>query len=141
LHEDHSPEIQLGANLFFCVCEKPGFRAPAHGNHAAKATSYLRIWPHNLEFYAGPRLGHHIRDSIPPGLVMLCRFVRGRCFVGSISFNENKSRRVILLLQEIESKNSRLFQAFARVDNCCRLKRLDRVGLDPNVNMNQKHFE
>src|SRR5882762_2919641 len=98
-----------------------------------------RIGKHVRKFLARARLSHHGRDGIPPGLVMfgflMCRRRAGR----AIAFHQDKSRGLILLLENVEPGNARLLETFLRIGNGGPLKSLHRFRFYVNVNMNDKH--
>ena len=62
------------------------------------------------------------------------------CFGGAVHLNEYESRRVIRLLDDIEPRDTRLLHAVARVLEAGVAKRLDKLGLHVNMNMDDQHL-
>src|ERR1035438_5740080 len=92
-----------------------------------------------LELHAEARLGHHWRDRIPPDRVMPCFLVRGGGIRIPINFHQHKARRVILLLDGVEARDARFFQALARIGECRLFESLNALRLDMDLDMNNKH--
>src|ERR1019366_7914145 len=88
-----------------------------------------------LEFHAGARLGHHGRNRIPPGLVMLCFLVSGGGFGGAIGFYEHEAREIISLLGEIEAGDARLLETLARIGDGGLFEGLHILRLHMNLDM------
>src|SRR5206468_10726086 len=64
------------------------------------------------------RLSHHRRDRVPPGLVMSGFLVRCRGVRVAINLHQHESAWVVLLLDGVESGDSRLFETLLRVSDC-----------------------
>jgi len=68
------------------------------------------------------------------------RFFMSRIrFSATISFHQNKTRRVILPLDKIEARDPRFFHAFARIGDGRQFECLDEFRLNMNLDMNDKH--
>jgi len=61
------------------------------------------------------RLGHHIGNSLFPGLVMVCFPVFGLVLDLTVRFIEDKMRRILRLLENIEPEDTRFLDAAACV--------------------------
>jgi hypothetical protein len=57
-----------------------------------------------------------------------------------VHLDKNEPSRVILLLDYVETRNTRLLHAVAGVLRACLFKSLDHVGLDVYMDMNNQHF-
>ena len=70
---------------------------------------------------------------------MFCFLVRRRGSGVAIHLHEHETRRVILLLDDIEARHARLFQAFTRVGKRRLFEGLNVFRFDMNMNVNHKH--
>jgi hypothetical protein len=95
----------------------------------------LFVWEDICALDAGSRLGHHIGDRIAPFLIVGRLFVPGRVVGGAIYLDQDKTSRVILLLDHVESRNAGFLNAVGGVLNGCRLERIDPVGLNLYMNV------
>ena len=66
-------------------------------------------------------------------------FVRSRGLIISIDFYKNEAGRVILLLDDIETRDARLFDAFAGVGQRETFEIFDTLSLHVNVDVDDKH--
>ena len=64
---------------------------------------------------AAARLGHHLRDSVPPGLVVGCFLMAGGICLFSVNFDQDEAGGVIQLLDHVEAGDSRLPHTVANV--------------------------
>jgi hypothetical protein len=92
-----------------------------------------------VELHAEARFGHHGRNRIPPDRVMPCFFVRGGGVRIPINFHQHKARRLILLLDDVEARDARFFQARARIGERHLFESLHTLRLDMNMNVNNEH--
>jgi len=70
---------------------------------------------------------------------MLRFLVRGGGVRIPINFHQHKTRRVILLLDDIEAHDARLFQAFPRIGERRLFEGFRALRFDVNMDMNHKH--
>ena len=70
---------------------------------------------------------------------MPCFLVRGGGIRIPINFHQHKARRVILLLDDVEARDARLFQAFPRVGEHRLFESFDALRFDMNMNVNNEH--
>src|SRR6185436_15214450 len=88
------------------------------------------------EFHARARLRHHGFHRVAPHLVVRRLFVRGRSLGAAICLHQHEPGRIILLLEKIEPRDSRFFEAFMRVGQSRVAKHLNEIlpYMDVNVN-------
>ena len=92
-----------------------------------------------VEFYTRARFGHHWSNGVAPTLVMLCFFMsRGRLYC-AIGFDQDESRRIILLLDDVEARDSRFFDTLAGVGERRLFEGFNVFRLETNLNVNDKH--
>ena len=70
---------------------------------------------------------------------MACFLVRGSGIRIVIHFHQHKARRVILLLDGIEARDARFFQALARIGERRLFEGCNTLRLDMNMNVNNEH--
>lgn len=88
------------------------------------------------ELHALARFGHHWRDRVAPDGIML-GFLMCRCGVGiSINLDQHETRRVVLLLDDIEARDAWFFQARTRVGERGLIEGVNALRFDMNMNMN-----
>src|ERR1035441_4450866 len=81
---------------------------------------------------AGARLHHHVHGHGGPSLVVRgFLMLRGR-FGVAIDLDQNEARRVVRLLQDVETRNARLLHAVAGVFQGGPPERFDVLGFDVN---------
>jgi hypothetical protein len=91
------------------------------------------------ELCARARLGHHRSDDVAPDLVVFRFFVGGRRFGSAISFDEHETGWIILLLEDVESRDAGFFEALASVGEGRLFEGFDVFGLQMNVDVNDEH--
>src|SRR5579883_2679214 len=92
-----------------------------------------------LKFHTRSRFGHHWRDSVTPGLIMARFFVLRRRFRVAVRFHQQETRRVILLLQNIEARDARFADACLRVGQRRFLECLDELSLHMDLHLDNEH--
>ena len=70
---------------------------------------------------------------------MLCFLVRGRSGGIPINLHQNETRRVVLLLHDIEARDARLLQARAPIGERRLLESFHTLRFDADMNMNNEH--
>jgi len=85
------------------------------------------------------RLGHHILDGITPFLIVRRFLVPGRIIWSAVDFDQDKARRVVLLLEDIESRDTRFLYAVTGVLNGGGPEGFNPIGLNMGKNMDYKH--
>ena len=70
---------------------------------------------------------------------MFCLFMRRWCFRCAIHLNKHEARCVVLLLHDVEPRDSLLFNAFLRVSKRSLLKCVYRIGFNLDLHMYDKH--
>jgi len=90
-------------------------------------------------FDTGSWFGHHIGNGVTPFLIV-CRFlVLGRVIRSAIDLDQYKTRRVILLLDNIKPGNTWFLDAVSSVFKRSGPEGLNLVRLDVRKNMDYKH--
>jgi len=97
------------------------------------------IREHIIVFDARARLSYHFRYRIAPFLIVRRFLVPGRVFRCAIDFDQDKSGRIVLLLDNIESGNARLLYAMACILKRGHLECLNLIALDVDENVDDKH--
>src|SRR2546423_3128469 len=83
--------------------------------HSASPILLLGIQLRKL--HTRTRLSHHRSHEIAPSLVVWRLLVRGCCVRRAICLDQHEPSRVILVLDEIKTGNTRLFDALLRIGN------------------------
>src|ERR1041385_2809318 len=91
------------------------------------------------EFHTGPRFGHHGFDSVAPDMVMRRGLMRRRSVRGAIGLDQQKARRIVLLLEDVESCNAGFFDAFFGIGEGGITKHLRVFSFNLYMNVNDKH--
>lgn len=92
-------------------------------------------------FHARPGLGHHGGDGVAPALVVRRLLVRGRRLGGAIGLDEDKARRVVRLLDDVEPGDAGFDDRLQCILQARGLEGVDAPGFYVNVNMNNEHGE
>ena len=82
------------------------------------------------------RFSHHFCNCIPPRLVVLRLFVRPRCLLVEISFDEQEPAGIICLLKKVEPDNTRFLSTGFGVSYRSLLESLNKVWLHSYVDVN-----
>ena len=85
------------------------------------------------------RFRHHFGHGISPRGVVRCPFVRLRSFRRSVRLGENKAGRVVGLLKDIESGDTRFVSTRLSIGQRRCQERLHLIGLNFDVNVNNQH--
>ena len=66
-------------------------------------------------------------------------FVSGGSFGGAIGFHEDEPRRFILLLNDVEARDARFFDALPRIFERNLFEPFNGLFFDPDVNVHHEH--
>ena len=88
---------------------------------------------------AGAGLGHHGGDGVAPGLIMGGFLVLSGSVRVAVNLDQDEPGRLIELLDDVEPGDARFLDARAGVGEGGRAKRLDALGLDLDLDVDDEH--
>lgn len=92
-------------------------------------------------FDAVSRFGHHIGYGFAPFFVVVGFLVPGGILFGAIDFDQDKPRRIILLLEDIEASNAGFLTAMKSIFDGSGSERFNLIRFDMHKNMNNQHCD
>jgi hypothetical protein len=98
------------------------------------------VWEYISELHAGSGLGHQRGDCVSPGQIMFGLFVCRGSVCRAIGFDQNEASWVVLLLNYIESSNTRLGHAGFRVGQRRAFEQLHTIRFYAHLHMNHEHI-
>ncbi len=91
-----------------------------------------------MKLCAGAWFRHHRSHGVAPHGVVWGFLVEGGGIFGAVGFDEYEVRRFVGLLYDVKTSDTLFEQALARVFGRGRFERLDALGLNANVDMNDQ---